>query len=135
MLFRSTAIAALIELNNELVALPELPREIAEPLVLLVSPLAPHLAEELWSRLGNSESVTYVPWPHFDPNQLVEDTVEYPIQVNGKLRGRITVAANADDATIQAAALAEEKTVAAMAGKAVKKIIVVKGKLVNIVVA
>ncbi len=130
----NTAIAALIELNNELVALPTLPREVASAMTLLLSPLTPHLAEELWSRLGHTASIAYEPWPAYDPALLTAATVEYPVQVNGKVRDRVTVPADADEAAIQAAALALERVQAALAGKPVKKVLIVKGRLVNIVV-
>ncbi len=130
----NTAIAAMIELNNELVGRKSLPREIAEPMVLLLSPLAPHMAEELWEKLGHKEALTYMQWPAFDAAMLVESTVEYALQVNGKVRGRITLAADADDKTIEAAALRDENVKPLVEGKTVKKVIVVKKKLVNIVV-
>jgi leucyl-tRNA synthetase len=104
-----------------------------EPLVLMVAPLAPHLAEELWRRLGHETSLAHGPFPRADPAFLVEDTVEYPVQVNGKVRGRITVAADADADALEAAALADEKVAAFVAGATPKKIIVVAGRLVNIV--
>ena len=128
-----TAIAALIELNNELVQRSTLPREVAEKLVLLLSPIAPHIGEELWQRLGHDSSLAYAPWPSYDPELLVEAEVEYPVAINGKLRGRVTVPADADNAAIEAAALADDKVKAALADKTVRKIIVVKGKMVNVV--
>jgi leucyl-tRNA synthetase len=130
----NTAIAALIELNNELVGREALPREIAESLVLLLSPLAPHIAEELWSRLGHAQPLAHAPWPKHDPTMLVEATIEYVVQLNGKVRGRVTVATDADDKTVEAAALGDPAVVAAMEGKVVRKVIVVKKKLVNLVV-
>ncbi|MEX2214261.1 MAG: leucine--tRNA ligase [Phycisphaeraceae bacterium] len=129
----NTAIAALIELNNELVALKEVPREVAEPMVRLLSPMAPHIAEELWERLGRKESLTHAPWPPYDPALLVESTVDYPVQVNGKMRGKITVPADADDQAIEAAARADEKVAAQLEGKTIRKVIVVKGRMVNII--
>ena len=108
-------------------------RAAVEPLVLMVAPLAPHLAEELWRRLGHDTSLAHGPFPQADPAYLVEDTVEYPVQVNGKVRGRITVAADADADAVEAAALADEKVVAFLAGAVPKKVIVVAGKLVNVV--
>ena len=129
----NVAIAALIELNNELVALPGVPREVATNLVLMLAPLAPHVAEELWSKLGYDESLAYAPWPTHDPAMLVADTVEYPVQVSGKLRGKVTVAADADDAAIEAAAKADPAVAAHLEGKTIRKVIVVKGKLINLV--
>jgi leucyl-tRNA synthetase len=100
----------------------------------MVAPLAPHLAEELWRRLGNAKSLAHGPFPVADPAYLVQDTVEYPVQVNGKVRGRVTVAADTDADALEAAALADEKVQAFLAGATPKKVIVVAGKLVNVVV-
>ena len=82
----------------------------------MVSPFAPHLGEELWARLGHEGGITYVPFPVADPALLVDETVEYPVQVNGKVRGHITVPADADAATVEAAALAEPRVAAAIGG-------------------
>ena len=92
----NTAIAKLIELNNAVTKLDATPREVAEALVLMVAPLAPHLAEELWRKLGHDDTVTYVDFPVADPQYLVDDTIEYPVQVNGKVRSHVVVAADAD---------------------------------------
>jgi leucyl-tRNA synthetase len=129
----NTAIAKLVELNNEVTKLDAAPREIMEPMVLMLAPLAPHISEEMWQLLGHVETVTYTPFPTADPALLVDDQVEYPIQVNGKVRGRITVAADANNETIQAAALAEENIVRTLDGGIPKKVIVVPGRMVNIV--
>jgi leucyl-tRNA synthetase len=129
----NTAAAKLIEYTNHLTKEGVTARAAVEPLVLMVAPLAPHLAEELWRRLGHETSLAHGPFPQADPAFLVEDTVEYPVQVNGKVRGRITVAADADADALEAAALAEEKVAAFVAGATPKKIIVVAGRLVNIV--
>ncbi len=130
----NTAIAKLIELNNAVTKLDATPRAIAEPLVLMVAPLAPHLAEELWRKLGHDETVTYLDFPVADEQYLVDDTVEYPVQVNGKVRARITVAADADQATVEAAALADDRVRGAIDGAALKKVIVVPGRMVNLVI-
>ncbi len=130
----NTAAAKLIEYTNHLTKEDVAARAAVEPLVLMVAPLAPHLAEELWRRLGHATSLAHGPFPQADPAYLVEDSIEYPVQVNGKVRGRVTVAASADADAVEAAALADEKVVAFMAGAAPKKIIVVAGKLVNVVV-
>ncbi len=130
----NVAIAALIELNNELVALDRVPREAAVPMLLCLSPMAPHAAEELWSRLGHDQSLSYETWPTYDPAMLVEDEVQYPVQVNGKLKGKITVPADADEKAIELAALAHEKVKSQIDGKAIRKVIVVKSRMVNIVV-
>lgn len=130
----NTAAAKLIEYTNHLTKEGVTARAAVEPLVLMLAPLAPHLAEELWKRLGHDTSLAHGPFPQADPAFLVEDTVEYPVQVNGKVRGRITVAADADADVLEAAALAEEKVAAFLAGAKPKKVIVVAGRLVNIVV-
>jgi leucyl-tRNA synthetase len=106
---------------------------VAEPLVLMMAPVTPHLAEELWASLGQPGSLAYEPFPVADPTLLVEDTLEYPVQVNGKVRGHVLVAAAADAAVVEAAALADSKVQAALAGQSPKKVIVVPGRLVNVV--
>ena len=133
----NTAAAKLIELNNHLTkhfGAAGVPRVVAEPLVLMMAPLVPHVAEELWRKLGHEGTLTYGPFPVADERWLVSDTVEYPIQVNGKVRSRVTVAAGASKDEVQAAALAEEKLVAALEGREPRKVIVVPGRLVNVVV-
>lgn len=132
----NTAAAKLIEYTNHLTKehRDAVPRAAAEPLVLMLAPLAPHLAEELWLRLGHTTSLAHGPFPMVDPAFLVDDTVEYPVQVNGKVRGRVTVAADADHDTLKAAALADEKVQAFLAGANPRKVIVVPGRLVNLVV-
>ncbi|MFD8491992.1 leucine--tRNA ligase [Amycolatopsis sp. NPDC059657] len=133
----NTAGAKLIELNNHLTktygSADAVPRELAEPLVLMLAPLAPHISEELWQRLGHADSLVQGPFPVVDEKYLVEDTVEYPIQVNGKVRSRVVVPADAGKDAVQAAALAEEKIAALLDGGAPRKVIVVPGRLVNIV--
>jgi leucyl-tRNA synthetase len=101
------------------------PRDVAEPMVIMLSPLVPHIAEELWRRLGHDDTITYVAFPEADPALLVDDTIEVPVQVNGKVRGRIEVAADADAATIEATALADDKIAAVVDGMTPKKVIVV----------
>lgn len=100
----NTAVAKLIELTNGLTRLSATPREVAEPLVLMVAPFAPHVAEELWRLLGHDTSLTYVDFPTADPALLVADTVTYPVQVNGKVRGRIEVPADASEETVRGSA-------------------------------
>jgi leucyl-tRNA synthetase len=130
----NTAIAKLIELNNAVTKLDATPREVAEPMVLMAAPLVPHLAEELWRKLGHDETVTYVGFPVADPARLVDDTVEYPIQVNGKVRSHVVVPADADAATVEAAALADARVAAVLDGGTPRKVIVVPGRMVNVVV-
>ncbi|MEQ0561251.1 leucine--tRNA ligase [Amycolatopsis sp. NEAU-NG30] len=133
----NTAGAKLIELNNHVTKVyggaAATPRELAEPLVLMLAPLAPHMAEELWHRLGHADSLVQGPFPVVDEKYLVEDSVEYPIQVNGKVRSRVTVAASASQDEVQAAALADEKVAAMVGDGSPRKVIVVPGRLVNIV--
>ncbi|WP_134426057.1 leucine--tRNA ligase [Mycobacterium ulcerans] len=132
----NTAVAKLIEYTNFLTKRHRdaVPRAAIEPLVLMVAPLAPHLAEELWQRLGHTTSLAHGPFPAADPAYLIDDTVEYPVQVNGKVRGRVVVAADADDDAVKAAALADQKVQAFLAGASPRKVIVVAGRLVNLVV-
>jgi leucyl-tRNA synthetase len=132
----NTAAAKLIEYTNHLTKehRDSAPRAAVEPLVLMLAPLAPHLAEELWLRLGHTTSLAHGPFPQADPAYLVDDTVEYPVQVNGKVRGRVVVAADADDDTLKAAAMADDKVQAFLAGATPRKVIVVPGRLVNLVV-
>ena len=129
----NTAIAKLIELNNHLTKLGGCPAALADDLVKLVAPFAPHAAEELWGRLGHATSLAYEPYPVADPQWLVADTVEYPVQVNGKVRSRVVVPADADADAVEAAAMADDKVQAALAGATPKKVIVVPGRMVNIV--
>ena len=105
-----------------------------EPLVLMTAPLAPHVCEELWQRLGHTASLARHPFPVADPALLTVDTVDYPIQLKGKVRARIQVAADADPATVEAAALADERVIALLAGASPRKVVVVPGRMVSIVV-
>ena len=131
----NTAIAKLTELNNHVTAkgAATTPREVAEPLALMVAPLAPHISEELWHRLGHSDSVVYAPFPEADAALLVEDIVEIPVQVKGKVRAHVTVAADADTAAIEALALADPNVAKAIGDAPVKRVVVVPGRMVNVV--
>lgn len=136
----NTAVAKLIEYVNYLTknystsgAAAQAPRKAVEPLVQMLSPLAPHIAEEMWKILGHEGGITYVPFPTWEDEWLVDDSIELPVQVMGKLRGRITVSTDASREDIEAAALAEPNVAAHVEGKTVNKIIVVPGKMVNIV--
>ncbi|MEM6256908.1 MAG: class I tRNA ligase family protein [Planctomycetota bacterium] len=130
----NVAIAAMIELNNELVKLDAPPRSAVETLVQLLGPIAPHVAEEIWSRLGYEQYLADADWPKWDEAKLVEDMIEMPVQVNGKLRAKITVSADADQKTIEAAAKEDSNVVEHIEGKTIRKVIVVPKKLINIVV-
>jgi len=128
----NTAIAKLIELTNGITRLPATPREVAEPLVLMLSPFAPHIAEELWERLGHPESLAYEPFPVADPSLLVAESVTYPVQVGGKVRARVEVAADASEDDVRAAALAAVAD--HLGGREPRKVIVVPGRMVSVVV-
>jgi leucyl-tRNA synthetase len=132
----NTAIAKLIELNNHLTERSApLPRAVAEPLVLMLAPFAPHAAEELWARLGHEDSLAYEPYPSADPTKLAASSVTYPVQVAGKVRASITVPADADEDTVRAAALADPAVAARLQGRSVAKVVVVPGRIVSIVLA
>ena len=132
----NTVAAKLIEYVNYLTkTYPNgAPRAAVEPLVQMVSPLAPHIAEELWSVLGHSETITFEPFPEFSEQWLVDDTVEVPVQINGKVKARIDVATDASKDDLEAAALADERVADLVAGKNVVKIIAIPGRMVNLVV-
>ncbi|MEO6144893.1 MAG: class I tRNA ligase family protein, partial [Dermatophilaceae bacterium] len=129
----NTAIARLIEFNNALTKLPRVPREAAEALVVMTAPVAPHIAEELWAKLGHTESLTFVNFPTADPAMLVEATVTCVVQVQGKVRDRLQVAADISEEGLQAQALARDKITAALEGLVIRKVIVRAPNLVNIV--
>jgi leucyl-tRNA synthetase len=118
--------------TNEMTKAEQRPRAVLEPFVLLLAPFAPHLAEELWTILGHQPSVSHQPWPVFDPALVVSDRLEIPIQVNGKLRGRVEVEADASGQEIEA--LARGRVTEWLQGKDPKKVIYVEKKLINFVV-
>ncbi len=130
----NTAISAMMIFVNHLAKQDVRPRSVVESFVLLVAPFAPHIAEELWQRLGHRESLAYQPWPKYEEEVAREKQIELPVQINGKVRDRILVPADSDEEQVKARALAGEKVVAALAGKSPRKVIVVKGKMVSIVV-
>ncbi len=130
----NTAIARITELNNEITKLESpTPRAVAEPLVLLLAPLTPHIAEELWEKLGHDMSVVYAKFPVANGMLLVEDEVEIPIQINGKVKTKIKVDSNVSDEALQEMALANEKIRSLLDSSTPKKVIIISGKLVNIV--
>jgi len=133
-MFFNTAIAKMMEFTNFFLKEERRPRAAMETLVLLLSPFAPHMAEELWQLLGHDKSLAYEPWPSFDQTAIKEDAIEVPVQVNGKLRGRVTVATEADAAATEAAARADAWVAELLAGKTIVKVIVLPGRLVNFVV-
>lgn len=119
--------------TNELRSLKCNKRAILEPLVVLIAPFAPHVAEELWHRLGHNDSVCAAQWPALDEAHLAKDTVVYPVQINGKLRGNVEVPAGTPAPEVEQVVLAQEFVQRNLGGGAVKKIIVVPGRIVNIV--
>jgi len=131
----NTAISQMMIFTNEFVN--SRPRPVAglRTLLPLLSPFAPHMAEELWEALGHENTtLAYENWPKFDPALAREDTIEIPVQVNGKLRAKVPVAAEADAKTLEAAARADERIAELLAGKVIVKAVVVPGRLVNFVI-
>ncbi len=146
----NTAISALMVFVNEAMNWERKPSSIMREFLILLQPFAPHLAEELWSKMSNGQRPTakaaalecagtldlaYQPWPKFDPALLAEETLEIPVQVNGKLRDVVRVTATATQSDLESAAMASEKVKTFIAGKTIRKVIIVPRKLVNIVVA
>jgi leucyl-tRNA synthetase len=131
----NTAISRLMEFVNYFTGQESRPRRCIEEFVKLLSPMAPHIAEELWQVLGHSESISYAAWPAFDPKYVQESTIEIPIQINGRVRGRITVSANASNGELEQAALADPKIKRYLEGSSIRKVIVVPGKLINVVIS
>lgn len=129
----NTAISQLMVFVNEANKQEALPIEYMNGFVQLLAPIAPHIGEELWSRLGNEGSITYVSWPKYDEHHLVEDTLEIVIQINGKVRERMMVARDTSQKELEELALANETIQAQIEGKTIRKIIAVPNKLVNIV--
>jgi leucyl-tRNA synthetase len=130
----NTAISALMEFTNAAYKWPSLPRAAAESFVLLLAPLAPHLAEELWQRLGHGKTLAYEDWPIADPELKKADVLEIPVQVNGKVRGKIQVPAEAAEAEVIAIARADQNVARYLAEQAVKRAIYVRGRIVNFVI-
>jgi leucyl-tRNA synthetase len=129
----NTAISQTMIFVNEAYKTEQLPLAAMKDLAQLMAPLAPHLGEELWERLGGRESLTYAAWPTYEESWTVDNEVEIVVQINGKIVERIMIAADTEQAEMEKLAFASDKVKEATAGKAVRKVIVVKGKLVNIV--
>ncbi len=129
----NTAISAMMVLSNELNRLEAVPSEAAETLTLLLHPFAPHLAEELWEQLGHPPSIQAVAWPEFDPSLCEEDEVEVPVQVNGKVRGRVTLPNSVNEEQAVAAALGIANVASLLEGKEIRKTIWVPGKILNLI--
>ncbi len=145
----NTAISRMMEFTNFMSGQETRSKSVLESFVILLSPFAPHIAEELWNALkmpearlfekagfldGREITLAYEPWPSYDPALLVEATVEIPIQVNGKLRAKVIVAANCDAASLEAAARADETVQKNLDGRTVVKVVAVPGRMVNFVV-
>jgi leucyl-tRNA synthetase len=130
----NTVVSTLMIYSNHLASLKELPREAFEKLVLCLAPLAPHLSEELWSALGHSGTIADAPWPAHDEALCEDDTVEVPLQVNGKVRGRVVLAKGASEDEARAAALADRGVAASLEGKKIVKLVYVPGRILNLVV-
>ena len=132
----NTVAAKLIEYVNYLTkAYPQqAPRAAVTPLVQMVAPVAPHIAEELWAKLGHADTLTFEPFPTFDESLLTDDTVEIPVQINGKVKARINVAADASKEDMEQAALDDARVTELTNGKQIVKTIVVPGRMVNLVV-
>jgi leucyl-tRNA synthetase len=130
----NTAISQMMIFVNEVMKSEARPRQILEPFVLLLAPFAPHIAEELWRRLGHDATLAYEPWPEYDPAMLRRATVEIVVQVNGKVRSRLVVPSDTPEKRLEELALADADVLRHTEGKKVLKVIVVKNKLVNLVV-
>jgi leucyl-tRNA synthetase len=130
----NTAVSTMMILTNRLATLDATPRAALEKLLLVLSPFAPHLAEELWRELGHETLIAEAAWPSFDPALCVDDVIEIGVQVNGKARGRVTLAKDASEELAKAESLKDENVVRFIAEKAIKKFIYVPGKIVNFIV-
>jgi leucyl-tRNA synthetase len=130
----NTAISQMMIFVNHLSKQKVRPKSVVQKFILILAPFAPHITEELWQRLGHTDTLAYQTWPKYDNELIKEKEIELAVQVNGKIKDRIVVAADADENEIKQKALSSEKVIAAMAGKKPKKIIVIKSRLVNIVV-
>jgi leucyl-tRNA synthetase len=131
----NTAIAAMMEFSNHLTSKVEVrPVRVLKPFVLLLAPYAPHVAEELWQVLGNGPTLAYEPWPPFDPDLVRDDEIEVPVQINGKVKAKLMVPADADAAALEKLALADPKVQELLVGKTVRKVIAKPRQMVSIVV-
>ncbi len=131
----NTAIAKMTELNNEVTKVDgPTPRIVADAMIRMLSPLVPHMAEELWHKMGGDGSVVWASFPEADPALLVDDQIELPVQVQGKVRGRVTVAPDADEATVLAAATADVNVASHIDGAELRKVVYVPGRMINLIV-
>src|SRR3989338_3548954 len=131
----NTAISQMMIFVNEAMKAERVPRDLAQSFVLVLAPFAPHLAEELCEKLGHTESLSFEPWPVFDPTQLTADDIEVILQVNGKVRSKTTVPMNTTEVELERIALADAQILRYVDGKRIVKKIVVRNKLVNLVVS
>jgi leucyl-tRNA synthetase len=131
----NTSIAQLMVYVNALTPLERRPRAAIEPLVLVLSPFAPHLCEELWQRLGHAKSLAYEPWPKWDPAKVIEESVTFAVQINGKLRATLELPRDIAQAEAQQAALGDERVRRYVDGGEIRKVIFVPNKLLNLVIA
>ncbi len=129
----NTSVSTFMIAVNELTAQKCTSREVLEPLAIIISPYAPHIAEELWEKLGHSESISTAPFPKFEEKYLVESTKEYPISFNGKMRFTLELPLDMTKEEIESAVMSHEKTAHYLEGRTPKKVIIVPGKIVNIV--
>ena len=133
-MFFNTAISQMMIFINAATKEDILPKEYAEGFIKLLSPVAPHISEELWNRLGHNDTITYEAWPAYDESKLVENTIELPVQVNGKVRATITIPVDANENEIKELAHANNNIKTQLEGKTVVKEIYVKNKIYNIVI-
>jgi leucyl-tRNA synthetase len=129
----NTAISQLMVFINEAYKASELPKDYIEGFVKLLAPICPHIAEELWQKLGHSETISYAAWPAYDEAKLVDDEIEIVIQINGKIKAKMKVPADANRETLEQIAMDDNAVKEQIDGKTVRKVIAVPGKLVNIV--
>ena len=130
----NNAISRMMEFVNEFLSIEIRPRAVMDPFVLLLSPFAPHLAEELWELLGHTTTLAYEPWPQWDEQHLIETEIEIPVQINGKLRGKVKVPADADPQVIEATAKSNPLIASQLEGKTLVKSVIIPGRMVNFVV-
>jgi leucyl-tRNA synthetase len=129
----NTAISAMMIFTNHLSKQSVRPKSVIEKFLLILAPFAPHIAEELWEKLGHTDTLAYEPWPVYDKELIKEKEIELAVQVNGKIKDRIVVAAEADSKYIETQAVASAKVQAAMGGKPPKEIRVIKPRIVSII--
>ena len=130
----NTAISAMMEFANAAQKWKIKPRSLMEPFVLLLAPYAPHLAEELWERMGHGDSLSYVPWPEWKDTHLQVASIDLPVQINGKKRGTVKVVKGADEDTAFSVAIQAQFTQRFIEGKDVQKVIFVPDRIINIIV-